>query len=70
MGVGLLWRVLAVLAVFVGCGLFVAKLVIAHAQAGGAPLAQVRLAGWMAGLFAGGALASVVVLALAFGKRR
>ena len=65
----LLWRVLLVVAVFAGCGFVVAKLVIAHAVMGGAPLPQVRLAGAMAGLFAGGAAASILVLILAFAKR-
>ncbi len=63
-------RALLVVLVFVGCGLIVAKLVMAHGEAGGAPVAQVRLSGAMAGLFAGGAVASLVVLVMAFGKRR
>ena len=66
----LLWRGLLVAFVSVSCGIVVAKLVIAHAVAGGAPMAQVQLAGAMAGLFAGGVVATVITLLLAFARRR
>jgi hypothetical protein len=62
----LVWRAAVVLAVFAGVGWFTARAVIVHALAGGAPIAEVRLDGAMAGLFAGGAAAVVVIIAMAW----
>ena len=57
---GVAWRVLVVLAVFVCVALTVSHAVMAHELArAGTPFAEVRLASWMAGLFAGGAAAVV-----------
>lgn len=61
----LVWRAAVVLVVFAGVGWVVARAVIAHAVAGGAPLAEVRLSGAMAGLFAGGVAAVVAGIAMA-----
>jgi hypothetical protein len=58
------WRSLLVLAVFLGVGYAVMHLVIAHSVQRSTPLPELRLAGAMAGLFAGGAAACVVGIAL------
>ena len=63
------WRAIVVLAVFVGAGLAIDRIVVTRAGQS-TPAAQVHLAAAMAGLFGGGAAASVVALALAFGKKR
>lgn len=65
----LVWSALLVAAVFVGVGMVVDRTVLAHAGDRGTPQAQVRLAAAMAGLFAGGAVASATALALAFKRR-
>ena len=63
---GVAWRILVVLTVFVCVALTVSHAVMARGLArAGAPFAEVRLASWMAGLFAGGAaavVAGIVVL--------
>jgi len=61
----MVWRALVVVAVFVGVGLATADGVVKHAVNAGAAESQVRLAGAMAGLFAGGAAAVVVGIAMA-----
>ena len=66
---GLAWRAAVVLAVFAGVGWLMARAVIAHAAAGGAPIAEVRLAAAMAGLFAGAAAALVVGIAMVWRRR-
>ena len=59
------WRAAVVLAVFVGVGLAASHVVMVHELAKqGAPLAEVRLVSWMAGLFAGGLAAVLVGIAL------
>jgi hypothetical protein len=65
----LAWRFVVVCVVFLGVGLETARLVVAHAVNAGTAESQVRLAGAMAGLFAGGA-AAVVVGILMVGLRR
>ena len=57
-------RAAIVLAVFSGVGWLAAREVIAHGVAGGAPIAEVRLDAAMAGLFAGGAVAVLVIIAI------
>lgn len=66
----LVGRILLLLAVFLGVGLWSAHALIAHAVAEGTPEYRVRLAGAMGGLFAGGGAAALVLLALVFGRRR
>ena len=66
----LVGRILLLLAVFLGVGFWAAHALIAHAVAAGTPEYRVRLAGAMGGLFAGGAAAVLVFLALVFGGRR
>jgi hypothetical protein len=61
----MVWRALVVVAVFVGVGLATADGVVKHAVNAGAAESQVRLAGAMAGLFAGGAAAVLVGIAMA-----
>jgi hypothetical protein len=58
------WRAMVILVVFAGVGWLAARAVMAHAVAGGAPLAEMRLSSAMAGLFSGGAAAVVVGIAL------
>ncbi len=60
----LAWRTLLVVGVFAGVGVWVADAVVRHADAAGNAVAQVRLAGMMAGLFAGGAAAALVGIAV------
>jgi hypothetical protein len=55
----LAWRTAVALAVFVAVGWVAARAVMAHAAKLAEPLAEVRLSGEAAGLFAGG-LAAVV----------
>jgi len=63
-------RTLIVVAVFVGVGLATANGVVKHAVNAGAAESQVRLAGAMAGLFAGGAAAVLVGIAMALAAGR
>jgi hypothetical protein len=59
------WRAAVVLAVFVGVGLWTSHVVMAHELAkAGAPVAEVRLVSWMAGLFGGGLAAVLVGIAV------
>jgi hypothetical protein len=58
------WKASVVVAVFVGVGLLTAKTVIAHSAPGGIYALQVRLGSAMAGLFAGGIAATLVLIAL------
>lgn len=66
----LAWRLAVAGAVFVGVGFLTAKAVLAHAVAGGAMAAQVKLGAWMAGLFAGGIAGVLVGLALLLSGKR
>jgi hypothetical protein len=61
-------RVVVVIAVFAGVGWGTAHAVRRHAAVG-TPVAQVQLASGMAGLFAGGAAAVVVGIALVWRRR-
>jgi len=66
----LVLRVLLLLAVFAAVAWLAAHLATAHAVAG-TPAAQVQLAAAMAGLFAGGAAAVLVGIALLWiGRKR
>lgn len=58
------WKASVVVAVFVGVGVFTAKTVIAHSAPGGIYALQVRLGSAMAGLFAGGIAATLVLITL------
>jgi hypothetical protein len=61
----LVLRAAIVLAVFVVIALTISHAVMAHELASGdTPVAEVRLASWMAGLFGGGLAAAVVGIAL------
>jgi hypothetical protein len=64
-----LWRVLAVVAVFVGVGYATMHLLVARAVARGAPEYSVRLGGAVGGLFVGGGAAVVIGLALLLGGK-
>ena len=57
-------RVLLLVAIFAGVGLWAAHALIGRAVARGTPEYQVRLAGYMGGLFAGGAAATVAGVGL------
>ena len=57
-------RALVLLLVFAGVGWLAARSVMAHAANRGAMGPEVRLAGAMAGLFAGGAAALIVGIAM------
>ena len=63
------WKVVVVLAAFVGVGWLTTRLVIEHAVAAGAYEPEVRLAGMMAGLFAGGAAATLTILAVVWKRK-
>ena len=67
---GVAWRAAVVLAVFAGVGLLTSHAVIAHEVRQGIAGVQVRMAAWMAGLFAGGAAATVAGIALIVTRRR
>jgi len=64
------WRAVLLVLVFVGVGLATADGVVTHAVNAGSAESQVRLAGAMAGLFAGGAAAVVVGIAMVVMARR
>ena len=65
-----LLRVVLLLVIFVGVGLWSAHAIVARAVAHGKPEYEVRLAGYMAGLFVGGSAATAVgVIMLLSGKR-
>lgn len=66
----LLWRVLLLAAVFVGVAFATSHALIAHAVAHGAREYNVRLAGMMGGLFAGGVITLALGLALLFPRRK
>ena len=57
-------RTLVLLVVFAGVGWLTARGVMAHVASGGAMRPEVQLAAAMAGLFAGGASAAVVGIAM------
>ena len=60
---GIVWRAIVVLTAFVCVAIVVSHAVMAHEMARvGTPFAEVRLASWMAGLFAGGAAAVIVAI--------
>ena len=61
-------RVLVLVAVFAGVGWLTARAVMDHAASKGAMQPEVRLAGEMAGLFAGGAATLVVGIALVWSR--
>ena len=67
--VRLVGRILLLLAVFLGVGFAAAHALIAHAVAAGTPEYNVRLAGAMSGLFAGGSATVLVAVALFFGRK-
>lgn len=58
------------LAVFVGVGVSVDRAVIAHQRNNNTPESQIRLAAAMAGLFSGGAAATVAGLAVLLVKKK
>lgn len=64
------WRVVLLLAAFVGVGVLTARGVMTHVATGGAMQPEVRLAGAMAGLFAGGAAAVLLGIALLLAQNR
>lgn len=63
------WRVLVIVAVFAGVGALTGFAVVAHASAGRDYQPEVRLAGAMAGLFAGGAAATVVGIGMVWRRK-
>jgi hypothetical protein len=64
-----LWRAILVVAIFIGFGYAIDRAVLTHSRNAATPESQVRLSAAMAGLFGGGAVASVVTLALAFTRK-
>ena len=67
--VGFLFRVLLLIAIFVGVGIWAAHLMIARAVARGTPEYDVRLASYMAGLFVGGSVATVAGIGMLLAGR-
>ncbi len=63
-------RVLALVAVFAGVGWWTARAVMDHVASKGAMQPEVRLAGAMAGLFAGGAVTLVVGIAMVWTRKK
>ena len=64
------WRAVVVLGVFVVMAFTIAHAVMAHELLNGdTPIAEVRLASWMAGLFGGGLVAVLVGIALILKRR-
>jgi TRAP-type C4-dicarboxylate transport system permease small subunit len=61
-------RTLVLLVVFIGVGWLTARSVIHHAAAG-TPAAEIRLSAAMAALFAGGAAAVIVGIALVWRRQ-
>jgi hypothetical protein len=65
------WRAVVVLAVFAVVGYAASHVVMVHELAKpGAPIAEVRLVSWMAGLFGGGLAAVLVGIALLIKRGR
>ena len=62
-------RVLILVAVFAGVGWMTARAVMSHVASAGAMQPEVRLAGAMAGLFAGGAAAVLVGIAMVWRRQ-
>ena len=62
-------RALVLVAVFVGVGWMTARAVMNHVASAGAMQPEVRLAGAMAGLFAGGAVTLIVGIAMVWTRR-
>jgi hypothetical protein len=62
-------RVLVLVGVFAGVGWWTARVVMGHVASGGAMQPEVRLAGAMAGLFAGGAVTLVVGIAMVWRRQ-
>ena len=62
-------RVLILVAVFAGVGWMTARAVMNHVASAGAMQPEVRLAGAMAGLFAGGAVTLIVGIAMVWTRR-
>ena len=67
---GFALRVVLLVVIFVGVGLWAAHLLIARAVAQGTPEYDVRLAGYMGGLFLGGAAATVAGVVMLLVRRR
>ena len=65
-----LLRLLLLLVIFVGVGLWAAHIVVAHAVSQGKPEYAVRLAAYMTGLFLGGSAATVVGVVMLLSGRR
>ncbi len=67
----IVWRATVVLGVFVVVAFTISHAVMAHQLAeGDTPIAEVRLASWMAGLFGGGLVAVLVGIALILKRGR
>ena len=62
-------RALVLVAVFAGVGWVTARAVMNHVASAGAMQPEVRLAGAMAGLFAGGAVTLIVGIAMVWTRR-
>ena len=62
-------RALVLVAVFVGVGWLTARAVMSHVASAGAMQPEVRLAGAMAGLFAGGAVTLIVGIAMVWSRK-
>ena len=62
-------RALVLVVVFAGVGWMTARAVMNHVASAGAMQPEVRLAGAMAGLFAGGAVTLIVGIAMVWTRR-
>jgi hypothetical protein len=62
-------RATVLVAVFLGVGWMTARGVMHHVASAGAMQPEVRLAGAMAGLFAGGAVTLIVGIAMVWSRR-
>ena len=67
---GIAWRAALVLAVFAVVGWLTSHGIMVHQMRHGVGGAEVRMAAWMAGLFAGGGAAAITGIALVMLRRR
>ena len=67
---GFIFRVLLLVAIFAGVGIWASHVVLARAMAQGQPEYEVRLASYMAGLFIGGSVATLAGVLMLINDRR
>lgn len=67
---GFIVRILLLIAIFGVVGVWAAHALVAHAMAQGKPECEVRLAGYMAGLFVGGSVATIAGILMLLADKR